>query len=148
MMTAPRNDVGSTSERVERAERTERIINVRMLVALDMALHGARFILIEFAGGIALCAAIGLWLVISGLPLGHAAVPFKLVPGAYFLCLAINYVPMLLYAIVIARGHSARQEASAVMPEQSKFPVRYGVQQIFLVVPLMIPLLALSQELQ
>src|SRR5258706_551245 len=89
-----------------------RIINVRKLVALDIALHGTRFIVGEFAIGIALGAALRVWLAVSGLPLGHAASAFKLVLGAYFLCLALNYVPMLLYAIVLARSQSARREVA------------------------------------
>jgi hypothetical protein len=125
-----------------------RIINVRKLVALDIALHGARFIVGEFAIGIALCAALGVWLAVSGLPLGHAASAFKLVLGAYFLCLALNYVPMLLYAIALARSKSARQEAAAEMPAKGKYPIKYAVQQLLLVVPLAIPLLALGQEMR
>jgi hypothetical protein len=125
-----------------------RIINVRKLVALDIALHGARFIVGEFAIGIALCAALGVWLAVSALPLGHAASAFKLVLGAYFLCLALNYVPMLLYAIALARSKSARQEVAAEMPAKGKYPLKYAVQQLLLVVPLAIPLLALGQEMR
>lgn len=34
-------------------------LNVRKLAALDMALHSQRFIVIEFAAGVAGCAVIG-----------------------------------------------------------------------------------------
>ena len=34
-------------------------LNVRKLAAIDMALHGKRFILIEFGAGVLACAVLG-----------------------------------------------------------------------------------------
>lgn len=125
---------------------SERIISVRKLVALDIVFHGSRFIVAEFALGVALAAALGLWIISSAFPLSRAGAPFKLLVGAYFVCMAINYVPMLCYAIAISRRQSARHEVAAELGEKGRFPHRYGIQQLLLVVPLVIPTIAILQE--
>ena len=122
----------------------ERVIRVRKLVALDIALHGYRFIVAEFVLGIAFCVALGLWIILSGASADHVGALTRFVIGGYFLCLAINYVPMLWYAIALTWRHSAREEVAAELAE-SRFPRRYAVQQLLLVVPLAIPLLAIVQ---
>ena len=123
-----------------------RIISVRKLVALDIVFHGSRLILAEFAFTIALGAALGFWIIASMVTADHAASPLKLIVGAYFLCVAINYVPMLCYAIAVTRHHSAREEVAAELAAKGKSAVRYGTQALLLFVPLVIPLLALAQE--
>jgi len=126
----------------------ERIINLRPLAALDIVFHGSRFILIEFGGGILLCLALGLWLTYAAFPLGQDTGPLRLVTGVYILCLAINYVPLLVYAILITRSKSAWQEMAAELAERGRYARKYVLQQLLLVVPLVIPILALIQEVQ
>jgi hypothetical protein len=125
-----------------------RMINVRKLAALDIALHGSGFILAEFGGGVLLCLALGLWLIYASFPVGQDTSTLRLVTGVYLLFLAINYVPLLVYAILIARRKSARQEAAAELADKGRYARKYGLQQLFLVAPLIIPLLALVQEVQ
>jgi hypothetical protein len=71
-----------------------KVINVRKLVALDIVLHGPKFILTEFGVGTPTILAVGLWLVFTN--------AFLL--GLYLFFTGINYVPLLIYAIVIARA--------------------------------------------
>ena len=80
--------------------------------------------------------------------MSQGAALFRLVLGAYFLCLAINYVPLLLYGIAVARRGSARQEAAAELAEKDgRSARRYGTQSLLLILPLVIPALALAQEM-
>jgi hypothetical protein len=125
-----------------------RMINVRKLAALDIALHGSRFILAEFGGGVLLCLALGLWLIYASFPVGQDTAMLRLVTEVYLLFLAINYVPLLVYAILIARRKSARQEVAAELADKGRYARKYGLQQLFLVAPLIIPVLALVQEVQ
>jgi len=124
----------------------ERIINVRKLAALDIAFHGYRFILIEFGGGVLICLALGLWLTSIAFPLSQNTGPLRLVTGIYIISLAMNYTPLLIYAILIARRTSAQQEVAAELAERDRYARMYGVQQALLLVPLAIPILALVQE--
>lgn len=133
----------------EHNEASGRIINVRKLAALDIALHGAPLILAEFGAAIAIGAALGVWLVTSAFAARQGVDLFRLVLGVYFLCVAINYVPLLLYGIAIARRQSARQEAAAELAEKDgKSARRYGAQSLLLILPLVIPILALAQEMR
>jgi hypothetical protein len=132
-----------------RNHNRERIINVRKLAALDIAFHGAPPILVEFGAAIAIGAALGVWLTSTAIPVSQGAALFRLVLGAYFLCLAINYVPLLLYGIAVARRGSARQEAAAELAAKDGRSARrrYGTQSLLLILPLVIPALALAQEM-
>jgi hypothetical protein len=131
-----------------RNHNRERIINVRKLAALDIALHGAPLILVEFGAAIAIGTAGGVWLTSTAIPVSQGAALFRLVVGAYLLCVAINYVPLLLYGIAVARHRSARQEAAAELVEKDgRSARRYGAQSLLLILPLVIPALALAQEM-
>ena len=127
---------------------TARPITVRKLVGLDIVFHGYWFVLTECAFAIALGTALGLWISHSAFLEGHAISPIRLVLGAYFLCGAINYVPLLLYAMTIVHHNSARDEVAAEMAEGGRYARKYGVRQLWLVVPLVIPMLAVVQELR
>ena len=127
----------------------ERFINVRKLAALDIALHGAPLILIEFGAAVTIGAALGVWLMSTASAVSQGAALFRLVLGAYFLCIAINYAPLLLYGLDIARRRSARHEAAAELAEKDgRSARRYGAQSLLLIVPLVIPAIALAQELR
>ncbi|HKS69220.1 MAG TPA: hypothetical protein VJQ45_02285 [Ktedonobacterales bacterium] len=125
------------------------MINVRKLAALDIALHGAPLILAEFGTAIAIGTALGIWLITAAFAVRQGVDLFRLVVGGYFLCIAINYVPLLLYGIATARRKSARQEAAAELAEKDgRSARRYGAQSLLLILPLVIPVLALAQELR
>jgi len=66
-----------------------RVISVRKLVTLDIALHGPRFIMIEFGVGTPAILVIGGFLAATG----------QLFLGVYLLFTGINYIPLLVYAI-------------------------------------------------
>lgn len=124
------------------------LINVRKLVALDMVLHGTIFVVAEFAVTVLLGGAGGLFVMYAGLALGHGRVPFVIVFGAYLLLVGVNYVPLLLYAIAIARRDSAREEVARELADKDRSVRKYSLQQFLLLVPLSIPILAIAQELR
>jgi hypothetical protein len=114
------------------------IINIRKLAALDITLHGPFWILIEFFLGVFLIAAISLLVFYSG----------QILLGIYIMFLALNYVPILIYAILIVKHKSARKEVKVEMSNLGRYGRKYNVQQFFIFVPLAIIILAILQELQ
>jgi hypothetical protein len=114
-----------------------RVINVRKLVALDIALHGARFIMVEFGVGTPAILAVGVYLAAKGQP----------VLGVYLLLTGINYVPLLIYAILIARRGSAKREVADGLSQDKHYVRKYSTQQLLIFVPLAVILLAAAQEL-
>lgn len=120
----------------------ERLINVRKLAALDLYYRGSRFILFEFGFVVFGIGSLGFLSVILGLTKSGVATAI----GVYLLCLGIDYIPLLVYGIVIARKGSAKMEIASELADETHFRRKYGVQQALLMVPLFIALLALSQE--
>ena len=112
------------------------MINIRKLAAVDMALHGRWLITGEFAFGVLL----GLGLAIYFLP--YVWLWWAAALAVWLLGIAVNYVPLLIYAILIGRAGTMEQEAR---PEMARIG-RYNVQQILLFVPFLIGAAALVQE--
>src|SRR5512142_1838132 len=100
------------------------MFNVRRLAAVDMALHGQRIIIAEFAFGVLFPAVLGLFTMLSGLS-GGPVVNWQTVTAFWLFGTAANYVPLLVYAVLIARGGTVQTEGKAEMAEIK----RYSVQQ-------------------
>ncbi len=127
--------------------RQERFINIRKLAALDLVFHGSRFILIEFAGAVIIGFGLGIFILLayfrnSGHPI------LAILVGLVIILIGLNYVPLLLYAISITRHRSAQQEVAFELEHKEVYAPRYGFQSFLLVLPLVIPLLAIFQEMQ
>lgn len=114
-------------------------VNVRKLVAIDMALHGTRLIVGEFA----LTVALGLGFGILSLSRGHA--PWQFVLGLFLLAIAVNYSPLLIYAILIAWKKNPAEEAKVELAKGHAEIMRYTRQSFLLAIPLVVPLLAIHQ---
>ena len=67
--------------------------------------------------------------------------------GSYLLCIGINYVALLLYAISLVRGDSARCEIAEESTDKRRMFRKYRRQSLLLLVPLAVPILALVREL-
>ncbi|HUI88974.1 MAG TPA: hypothetical protein VLX61_09635 [Anaerolineales bacterium] len=117
------------------------MISIRKLAAVDMFHNGTRFILSEFALGIALPLVLGAWSIRAGL--GSQSVWETLV-GAWLVGIAANYIPLLVYAVVIVKGGTVKEEGQPEMAHAK----RYGMQQVMILVPLMVAVVALIQEHQ
>ncbi|KAA6460314.1 hypothetical protein DYQ86_14860 [Acidobacteria bacterium AB60] len=113
-------------------------MNVRRLAALDAALHGRKLVLAEFGCG----AAVPLLLGILCLTRGRAfwQIPF----GWYLVGIGFNYIPLLLHALTLGPQD---QTALGTGPELRDQAARYGPRSLLLLVPLVVPILALVQVL-
>lgn len=118
-----------------------RLINVRMFVALDMLLHGKLFILSEFGLTMMLLFGLGFQQIVSALFGGFTA---GLAPGLYLVLTGINFMVLLIYAIIISKKNSAESEARTELQHKSK----YIHQQFLLLIPLVVFLIAVWQELK
>jgi hypothetical protein len=117
------------------------VINRRELAAIDIAFLGSKFIIAEFAAGVLLCAALGAFTILSAGSLGQRAL------GLYLICLGIDYVPMLVYAIATTRGQSERAEIGEELSNSRRAMAKYRWQSIFLLQPLLVPVIALQDFL-
>jgi hypothetical protein len=62
--------------------------------------------------------------------------------------IALNYVPLLLYAISIVRRKSAQQEVAFELEHKEIYARKYTLQSLLLLLPLVVPILSLLQERQ
>ena len=67
--------------------------------------------------------------------------------GTYLLFTGINYVPLLIYAVLIARGGTARTEVQDDLSQNKHYVRKYSTQQLLIFLPLAVMLLAVAQEL-
>jgi hypothetical protein len=75
---------------------------------LDIVFHGPRLILAEFVVGVFLPLALGLLSLLRG----RAA--WQSILGVYLILVAINYVPLLVYALIIVFKGDAHADVSSV----------------------------------
>jgi hypothetical protein len=122
------------------------MISVRKLAAIDLAFLGRTFILAEFGLGVVGSAALGGFTLRAGIYRFHSARMITF--GVYLLFLALNYVPLLLHAISMARDGSARQEIAGELDDRRAAFRKYRRQSLFLLLPLVVPIAALTQEIQ
>ena len=110
-----------------------RFFDVRRLVALDMGLHGPKFILIEFGLGVPIPMILGWSLIARGF----------LVFGAYIFLLGINYVPTLIYAVGLRKTYG--EVVDMKDPEIGKLNRKYSIQQFLIFIPFFVVALAIIQ---
>ena len=103
--------------------------------------------LIEFAGAAALAGALAGLSLRSGLSGPGHPVFGEIVLGGIFLSIAVNYIPLLVYAIVLIRAGTARQEVAPELEQSHDSRRRYGIQQFLLMVPCAVLVLAVAQAL-
>jgi hypothetical protein len=116
-------------------------MSIRKLVAVDMAWLGAPIILTEYALGILLPLILGFVSLRFGF-LNPAGTAWEKIFGLWLGGIGANYIPMLLYAISIARRGTLEQEGRPELAHAK----RYGIQQGVLLVPLVVDVMALIQE--
>jgi hypothetical protein len=122
--------------------RHNTIINVRKLAALDIVFHGPKFILIEFALAVFICASVGLSILHGA---NHS--PLMIILGSFFLGVSLNYLPLLWYSINIVKHKSAQQEVAYELEHKDSYAGKYTLQSIILLVtPLAMLLLAVYQN--
>ena len=115
------------------------VIDIRKLAALDLAFLGPRIILTEFSLGVFGSFALGVLTLLRSHSMGGLAL------GSYLLLIGVNYVPLLLHAISIVRRNSVHFEIADEVTEKRMFR-KYRRQSLLLLVPLVVPIVALAQR--
>ena len=124
----------------------EIFINIRKLVALDICIHGRWIILTEFAFGVIASGILGVYSLYTFF--NNPDSPFFLLLISIVLAwITINYIPMLLYAISIMRHKSASREATFEPIHREQSMKKYAIQSALLLLPLVVPILAVYQEI-
>ena len=120
------------------------MINVRKLAAIDLYFLGPYVIVTEFALGVAGPIALGVFTLRMASrqvwPLGLTSF------GGYLLLLGVNYIPMLLHAIGLVRSRSASIEIADELSDRRVAFRKYRRQSLYLLVPFLVPLLAILQQ--
>jgi len=142
------SDEDSMRQQRENMMKSGRVINVRKLAALDIVFRGPKFILIEFALAVFGCAALGLFSLYYRFFHGPDHSLFAIIIGCSLVWIALNYVPLFLYAINIVRCKSAHQEVPYELKQKDQYAVKYTMQSTLLLIPLAMPMLAVYRELQ
>jgi hypothetical protein len=122
-------------------------INIRKLAALDMVFHGRVFILAEFSFGVFFSVGLGAFLTSVGFFVAWGTLWQGLL-GCYVLCIALNYVPLFIYAIRLAKHGNAREVVAFELEHKAFYARKYTLQSLLLLLPLVVPILALYQERQ
>ena len=118
------------------------LIDVRKLAAVDMVWLGKWIVLAEYALGVVLPFALGVWSLRVVLSQQPSPSMWQVAVGIWLITIAANYVPLVLYALSIARAGTVEQEGR---PELA-YARRYGTQQTMILVPLLVVGVALVQE--
>ena len=118
-----------------------KLIEIRKLAAVDMAWLGSKIIIAEYTLGVIFPLALGMFTLRSSLS-SPAPLTWQTALGIWLVTIAANYVPLLLYAVSIARAGSIEAEGR---PEISHARC-YGVQQVIILVPFFVVVIAVIQE--
>ena len=129
------------------ASKEAAFINVRKLAALDIVFHSLTLILVEFG------LAVGLGVLLAAFSLSSfirsSAHPlFALILGLVFLGVALNYVPLLLYALRFAWRKNAEREVAFELAHKERYARKYQLQSLLLFIPFVVSILAVVQEWQ
>lgn len=100
---------------------------------------GAKLIIAEYAIGVLLSVALGVWTLL------RMCSRWQPVMGVYLILLGINYVPTPVYAVTISNRGSALTEIGDELTDQRRAMAKYQRQSVFLLLPLVVVVTALRQ---
>ena len=112
--------------------------SIRKLAAIDILFLGFKFAFVEYVFGVLFSMALGVFVLYRS----HTAGQIGL--GIYLLSLGINYVPMVVYTISIASRENAAAELGEELNDKPRAMSKYRRLSLFLLVPLVFPIRALS----
>ena len=115
-------------------------IQMRKLAAIDIVFLGPKFVIAEYALGVLLSIALGIFILARA----HSIWPGVL--GVYFLCLGLNYAPMLTHAIAIRTKHQATVEMRKELEETRRAMAKYRRVSLLLLIPFWVPFLEFMQK--
>jgi hypothetical protein len=120
--------------------RNPRVLNPRKLAAIDLVFPGPKTIISEFTFAVLFSPALGVFVLIRG----HRTAT-QIVLGCYLICVGLNYLPMLVYAVAINATKSARTELGNELDDTRAAMRKYRRQSIWLLMPLVVAIVALTQ---
>ncbi len=107
------------------------MIPLRKLAAIDIVFLGPKLIMAEFAAGVILSVAIGIFILARSHSNGSIAL------GIYFLSLGMNYVPMICYALQIRNRENAAAILGAELAKKREAMSKYRRVSLILLVPIL-----------
>jgi hypothetical protein len=116
------------------------VLNPRKLAAIDLVFLGPKIIISEFAFAVLFSPALGVFVLLRG-----NRTPTQIALGCYLISLGLNYFPMLVYAVAINAMKSARTELGNELEDKRAAMRKYRRQSIWLLMPLIVPIVALTQ---
>jgi hypothetical protein len=122
------------------------MVNVRKLAAIDLQFLGPKVIISEFGLGVFASAALGLLTIRAGIQRFHS--PLMIIFGVYLLLLGFNYAPLLLHALTMTRDGTALHQIQDELGDRRKAFRKYRRQSLFLLLPLIVVMAAIVQEIQ
>jgi len=118
-----------------------KLIEIRKLAAVDMAWLGPKVIVAEYALGIILPLALGVFTLHSTFS-SSRWLNWQSIFGIWLISIAANYLPLFLYALSIARAGTVKAEGEPELPQAR----RYGVQQVIILIPFLVVAISVVQE--
>jgi len=115
------------------------MFNPRKLAALDLAFLGPWVILPEFILGVVGPISLGIWTMARIRSTGGFLF------GVYLCLIGVNYIPLLWHAISLARQGTAHDEIRGEGEDKRKMFRKYRRQSLLLLLPLIVPAVALWQ---
>jgi hypothetical protein len=109
------------------------------MAGLDLVLHGAILVLVEFGAGVAIP------MVLGGLFLTRGHILWQFASGVYLLLLGFNYVPLLWEAIDLTRKQEELAALRTRVAEDRDLAARYTRRSITMLLPLILPILWVLQ---
>ena len=117
-----------------------KILSFRKLAAIDIFFLGYWFVFAEFACGVVLSIALGLLVLLRS----HSFWQIGLC--VYLICIGINYMPMLVYAVSIANKQNAEAELGNELAQKQRAMSKYRRLSLLMLVPLLLPNLAVMRR--
>lgn len=108
-------------------------LGFRRLVALDMTVHSARFILLEYSLGSTVLIIVG---VLVALRISWWA-------GGYLFFLGLDYLPLLMLALSLRHDHERVGRMND--PEVPALIRKYMFQELWLFVPMAVPVICFAE---
>lgn len=121
-------------------------LDVRRLAALDLAWHGSRLIVAEFAIGILGPVALGLLSLRYVLVQHPPLLSWPVLLAIELFGIGANYVPLLAEALRIRKDTSYLERIKAGIQSDPAEARSYGVRQLWLLVPGSLVLFALRRS--
>jgi Ca2+/Na+ antiporter len=120
------------------------MIQVRKLVAIELAFLRPKFVLAEYAIAVAGGVFLGVLSLRVALMRTHAT--WQILLGIYLFFLALNYAVLLGYAIAMARRGDAREEIADELDDKTAAFRKYRRQSLWLLVPLAAPIASIMHR--